>query len=254
MFNLGEYDPDSHGLYISLDSLFDTRLASLDQVDTALALENLQNGWKKRLADVPVGIDAELFKQLYSGRDAHTLGKALETPVFEIVRHWVMEAIKKLSTAPVEQSLKLYVNFFPYQLSKDKAIDLGTVIMEHLATKCNIELINVDPKKICPLTARRYFDGMIMYDAMEWIDSHVETFSQTAIPMVTLYAPAFFAWRLPSEQEMAQFKQDGKDPFKEIEQLSSATVALEFLPIEVFSAKVMDVAVEAIVKELPQTA
>lgn len=231
-------NPHHHELYVDIDAIFDTRLACLEELDVNLALVNLQNGWDRRIADAPLGITEQEFKDLYAVRDANTLSIAVQTPVIEIMRHWLLDAIKQLGEIPLETSLGLSINFFPYRLSKETALDVAEKIRKALKVNIPIDVLFVDPKTITPQVVRQKYDGMIMYDGFKWIKSQEEAFAAVNCPHTTLYVPRFFPDHLPTTEEMTNIRQESKDLFKDMEVNMGPLVALEFLPMHIFSSVV----------------
>ena len=79
MIDLGGFNPYLQGVYIDLDSIFDTRFAVLEQVDPVLALNALKAGWGSRQTDIFEGLDKKLFDALYASRDTSVLAIAPRT-------------------------------------------------------------------------------------------------------------------------------------------------------------------------------
>lgn len=239
MLNLGPSDKFVQGLYVDLDSLFDTRFAILEELSPQLAIDNLLNGWQTRKADVPIGIPLEDFQTLYNLRTDETLGKASQTEVLDLMRHWVADVIKQSVSGTNKTSIRVFVNMFPFQLTQDQAKKLGEQIKAFFPEDVQFTILNVDPKEVTPLVAKKYFAGMFMYDYHEWKEHHAKEggFKDVKLPDTSLYTPSIFHGKMPTENELREFTENKIDVFKEWEMYVSPLIGIEFLPVQVFSTQ-----------------
>lgn len=237
MLDLGTSDKLTQGLYIDLDSIFDMRFAVLEEVSPHLAVENLLNGWNKRQEDAPLGIEKEVYQELYSRRDVATLRHATMTECLDLARHWMADALKQAVASPHPITLRLYVNVFPYQLTKEEASELGEQIRNFFTQDIQLTMVNADPRRLTPETAKRYFSGMFMYDYHLWLEHHAKegNFQHVKIPDVALYTPRLFHGHKPDADQERELAEKKIDVFKEWEAHSSPIIGLEFVPIEMFS-------------------
>ena len=68
-----------HGLYIDIDALLDTRLATLYLVHPELTLHAIASPYEEREEDAFPHVPRELFAKLYAARDVETLQNATTT-------------------------------------------------------------------------------------------------------------------------------------------------------------------------------
>jgi hypothetical protein len=237
--DLGPTDKYRQGLYVDLDSLFDTRFAILEEISPQLALDNLLNGWQTRQSDIPIGIPLEVFKDLYNVRTSETLSKANQTQVIELMKQWVEDIFKQTVSGTKKTIIRIFINVFPFILSETKAKLLGEKIKALFTPDVQFTLLNVDPKLLTPDTVKKYFAGMFMFDYHAWLEHHAneDNFKEIKLPDTSLYTPALFHNQKPSDVEMRPYIESKIDVFKEWEMYVSPLIGIEFLPIQVFSTQ-----------------
>lgn len=238
MLDLGRTDKNSQGLYVDLDSLFDTRFAVLEELSPQLAIDNLLKGWQNRISDEPVGMPLDDFKTLYELRNVETLAKASQTEVADLMRHWVADVSKQtLSNPTINTIIRIFVNVFPYELTQEEATLLGNQLKAYFPEDILVTMLNVDPKRITPEVVKKYFSGMFMYDYHLWKEHHAKegNFKDIRLPDTALYTPAIYHGQKPSESELREFEEKKIDVFKEWEMYVGPLIGIEFLPVQAFS-------------------
>lgn len=240
MLELGPSDAFLQGVYVDMDSLFDTRFAVLEQVDPVLALHNLKNGWNKREQDVFEGIDKKLFDELYETRDNSVLAIAPGTQVVDALRVWVVKALQTIAGSPNGDKVVIFVNVWPYLISKDHARQIGNTVLELVGKTVEIRMINVDIKTICTQTAKRYFSAMFMYEWDVWLETNTTngSFERQRIPDVTLYAPRLLKKGVLTDELRLQLEQSaapGVSLFDYFEMIAGPHIGLEFIEPGFFS-------------------
>ena len=83
-------------IYVDLDSLFDTRLAILDKIDTRYATLVYEAGYCNRTEDAFPRLSKEAFKKLFDDRDNDVLSRALLTNVIGMVKDHIKENVLHL--------------------------------------------------------------------------------------------------------------------------------------------------------------
>lgn len=237
MFNLGPYNDFLQGVYVDLDSLFDTRFAVLEQVDPVLALHNLKNGWNTRVQDVFEGIDKKLFDELYKTRDNSVLAMAPATQIIDAVKTWVTKALETINGSPNGDKVVIFVNVWPYNITKVHAREIGNSVHRLVGQTVDIRMINIDPEKICTKTAKAYFSAMFMYDWDYWLEANTKnaSFEKQRIPDVTLYAPKVYKQGEPSKEELAMIAKSKANMFEQFEMMAGPQVGIEFIDIAFYS-------------------
>lgn len=237
MIDLGPYNQYLQGLYVDLDSIFDTRFAVLEQVDPMLALEALKKGWNTRGDDLVAGIDKKLYDELYATRDNSVLAIAPNTMMMDAVKTWVLKALATIQGSPNGDTVEVFVNIWPYTLDKAKAREIGTTVVDVLGNQVNVHMVNISHEKLCTRTAKRYFSAMFMYDYDMWLESCTKLgyFEQCRIPDVSLYGPKLYKKDVPTEEQQRELDSNKIDLFKHFEMTAGPQVGLEFIEPAFFS-------------------
>lgn len=222
---------ESSILYTDLDSLFDTRLATLHRFGLETVDRVIRNGYFTRICDEFDGVPPEKFQEAYDQRNLETLKQAMITPVIEMINLFAKQTLVAVVASPFRRQPKVYLNIYPYVLDEafEKQIIMGLVA----ATKNNVdvELVNINPEDLTPKYVKENFVQIIMYGYNTWLDIHSanKNFADTQCPQVSLFAPA-----LMRSQEMTKIMK-GQDVFGALETYASLFIKLTMLPATIFS-------------------
>lgn len=230
----------SKGFYIDLDTLYDTRLATLELIDPEVAFYVLENGYHKRQDnDFPL-VGKELFENLYATRDLEVLEKAMPTKALEIIQSFIRAAERDNMESPRVGPIEIYINVYPFKVSKTVAQEMTKTLFETMARTADIHLINMSPEKVTPAFFQKSISVALMYDYGPWLDVHSknDNFRKNQIPDVSLFVPSLYFVGKPSEAELREFERTGPNVFKLIEIGASQIVGLEFVDNEYFNAVV----------------
>lgn len=235
---LGEAPPGLQGIYVDLDSLFDTRLATLEFISQELAIQNAENNWAQRESDLPLHIDKEVYNQAWKLRNKDILRISMQTGCISAIRNWINQAAATAKDSPAPVYLHLYINVWPYSLSQAQARLIGEGISKQIGDMIDVTMVNLSCAALTPRVANTYFSCMFMYDWRTWLDKQAElkNFDKTKIPSVTLYAPRIFLDRLPNEEDEERMKETRMGFFEETEFLASRLIGLEFIESLFFNA------------------
>lgn len=228
----------SKGFYIDLDSLYDTRLATLELIDPELAFYVLENGYHKREDNNFPLVDKKLFDELYAGRDLEVLDKALPTKALEIIQSFIRAAERENMESPRVGPIEIYINVYPYKVAKSVAQEMTKTLFETMARTADIHLINMSPEKVTPAFFSQNISAALMYDYGPWLDVHAknDNFRRNQIPDVCLFVPSLYFVGKPSDAQLREFERNGPGVFKLIEIGASQLVGLEFVDNEYFNA------------------
>lgn len=232
----GALDSGDHFL-VSLDSILDTRLGTLGKIDVALAANALENGYHSRFLDKFEGISVEDFKKAYKERDIDTLKMSVVTNVSFLFRKIIKDSLAIAVQQNKIARINIDVNVWPYTLESQNQIDmLIACVRAHAYANAVVRIISCPPKALKPSIVREQYQLVIMYDWLEWIDSHREYFEKRGVPEVTLFAPQLFAERPPTPEEHHRFG-DGEngDVFRITERIFAPLIRLKLMPVSLFS-------------------
>lgn len=231
------YDKRRQGIYTNLDTLFDTRLACLEEVDVKLAIHALRSHWASRVHDSIPGLPDEVYKQLYDARDVNTLSLAHPTMMMEFIKAWCAKANETMRYTPEPGFCELFVNIWPYKLSRSAARRIGEAISNTAGEEIRITMLNIDPIEISCLDAKRFFSAMIDNDYYRWLNERARTADLTNVKLldVALYVPRIWRGELP-EGDYAKIKDI--DIFAQAEETLKPLIGYEFLDYEYFCTPV----------------
>lgn len=228
-------DQARQGIYTDLDTLFDTRMAAIEEVDLLLSLTLLRDNWCMRVDDTAKPIPDEKYKELYDNRDINTLVKAIPTFISETIRAWCGQALVSIGVTPFPGYCEIFVNCWPYKLTKVQAREYADKLKETLGDSIKITMIQVDPKTITCKDAKLFFSAMFVNDWHDWLEARAVAgdIRATPIPDVTLYAPRVCRGSI-SQSEYDSIK--NVDVFSTVEQKLMPVIGLEFLEVSFFSS------------------
>lgn len=229
---------NTHGIYVDLDSLLDTRLSTLylhKGAEYVKTLLDKKDGYFKRLQDEFSDCSKSDFRNLYERRDKLTLKQAGRTQILVFIKGIILEAISKQTVEAVGAKPKLYLNTYPYKLTEQEDMLFLRLLMELTDKKCDIEIIHKSEKELSLVYAKQNFKVMFMYDYSLWLEAHAESFKTYKIPDVELYGPVLYFGRLPTKEEEVELKVTKKDAFTLMELGSCTYIGLKLIPVSFFS-------------------
>lgn len=226
-------------IYIGLDELLDTRLASLGLIHPTLVIQALENDYHNREEDSFPNMSKKNFKELYDTRDNEVLKISGYCETVPFLQECIQNLLKQALESPFVTEIKLVVNTSPYVLTEDELVTIQNSLRVYCSDLIEIEFINKTDKQ---LTANycKQFSVMIRYSYSEWLDNMAkdESIKQTPLTHVTLFVPALYLSRLPTEQERRNFEADKKSAFDYAEIQFSPFISLKYLPVSIFCVKI----------------
>lgn len=237
-------------LLIELDCLLDTRLATIARISEQSAVEVLKNDYHKRKADwfEPV-VDMDQYTSLYKARDVDTLKLAHPTEGFRFVREMVKLYRKQAvdTNSPYSGKIKIVVNTFPYQLNAELTDLIGRALAVRFGAIASCELVSLSPAELTPELVRARYCMLMMYEYDPWLSMHydidpsklsAEAMKQVLKSLlldVTLFAPAVFYKKPPTQDEVEEVMKDTHHPLEVIEMMGTTMIGLHLLDVTSFS-------------------
>ena len=176
-------------IYLELDSLVDTRLALLYSLSEKTAIEVLPD-YHLRRNDIFGNIPYRLFEELYKLRKKNILEFAIPTKILDILGMMVAE--KRGDVRNIGDKYKLYLNTYPYVLTKeeqDRFSEVITRFIPDLFVECIYETqYSLTPKFITD----KDISDIIMYNGLEWLEKQISLFNIVEHPLInrSLVVPA----------------------------------------------------------------
>jgi hypothetical protein len=232
------------GIYVELDCLLDTRLATLYQIKPELVQIVLDNGYLNRDEDAFYGVPKEVFKEIYDARDKSVLVDAMPTKCMKFITEIAVEVSKQYIDSPYHEGGKLVVNTYPYKLTDEEAKNIIAVLAHKTAKMMDIQLIHQTPDAITPMYVEQSFAAMFMYDSSKWFDVHSknQALAKTKIPDITLFMPAIYFGRKPTEEEIINAIGKKMTGFEVWEISSKAFINATVVSTDIFSVDIDHIA------------
>lgn len=234
--NIIEFDSRRQGIYVNFDSLFDTKLACLEEVNVDLAIHAIANGWSERIWDTVPGFPDDKLKELYDARDVRTLLLAHPTMITDFINQWIKQLHLKAAGNPFTGYCELFINVWPFKMPKQIANRICKTVVDLLDSPVRTTILNIDPQDISALDVKRFFSAMIDVDYGRFLNARCATdLKDCPLPDTVLYAPKIFRGELDSA---TRNQVRNVDVFVQAEQMLAPMIRLEFLDLEFFSSPV----------------
>lgn len=232
------------GIYIDLDSLFDTRLGTLGLVNEALIPLALDQNYMGREQDVFSLLKKETFKQLYDLRDVETLKLSPITSCFKLLNDLVLNTLKIALDSPDCTGAKIYLNIYPYKLSDEEIGDLMDLVVTSTKNQVQVEVIFKAPDELTVDYCEQHLVVLVMYDYNTWLEANVLNggFKKKNLTDLMLVAPKLYLHKVPTPKDLREIGLKGMTPFKAVTILASPMIRLELMDVEVFSVDLSEYA------------
>lgn len=137
-------------IYVELDSLLDTRLATLIRIDEAEASKALELGYRERLSDVwsqlGLNINQDVYAERYRKRDRATLQAARPSGIVPMVHQLVGALGKMADNTPFVEAVTLDVNFWPYQLTEGERQEILAAVRFSVGGDVQVDSVYFSPR------------------------------------------------------------------------------------------------------------
>ncbi len=220
-----------------LDSLLDTRMAVLFNIDPKLAEEALNGDYLTRKTDSFGRLTVEEFKEHYDKRNKLALKTAIKTPIVKLMYEFAFGVLNNSINSPYQTDAKIKVNIYPYDLTASERETLVKTFSFLTDYKAIIEIVSLSPKEITPKMVKEELELLVMYDYTTWLDIHSEheDLKKYRDPEATLLAPALYFREPPDAATLKKLKEENITPFSAIELAAGPYIGLKLLSIESFS-------------------
>lgn len=223
-------------IYVSLDTLFDTRLGAISliqELTPGLVKQHLQrrrDHW---------AINMDQFDNLYRCRDREVLRRSAISNIIYHINTALASIMLMNSQTPTGREAKLYINFHPYDLT----VEERRVIIAGVASRLNyplpIEELHYKPSDLTPGWVGTHLNFMFEYHYYEWLlnDAVTEALPKVGCHNTSLLIPdlVFRGAKTmdPSLKRLLKLKKVSVQQFMTTE--LAPMINLQFLPPEAFS-------------------
>lgn len=231
----------TRGIYIDLDSIFDTRIGTIAEIDPELVPILLDSNYLQRQSDVFGIIEEQTYKDLYKLRDVNTLEVSPYTRIFNVINNIINRLLKTAIDSPFATGAKLYVNTYPYKLSDEF---IGT-LLEFVVTQTNklveVQICNLSEDQLTFSFCKDKFDFLIMYDYNTFLETNINKNEHTKASLNnrTLLAPELYYRNFKEEEILKLYKNNplmsGKTLADIFKMVASPSIILELIEPQYFS-------------------
>ena len=226
------------GIYIAIDALLDTRLATIFLHDKNLVPDILKSNYFNREIDDFKGIDREIFKSLYAVRNKLTLKDSIITRCVILLKEIVSAMVQQAVSSPFHSGPKIFLNTYPYKLDKDEEKIILSALVQVTGKLADIQLVHMTNEDLTPSFLKDNLAVLLMYEYGSWLDAQAENFKKKPCPEISVIVPGIYFDRLPTKDELEEALEKQMHPFKAIEYMSSVMIGLKLHDVELFSASI----------------
>lgn len=228
----------SNRILVSIDALLDTRLGMVLEHKPHLYKHIDMAVYNKRVSDAwlyHIGWDMEEYDVLWAKRTVDVLKQSKPTVLLmEGLWHAILERYAASKLGIEEEKPVVTINFFPYHLTEDEAVEMIECIAE-LYPEVELKYGRWCDKHLNPTYLRKHWDAMIVYDWYSWLGAQAKNL-ENRIPKFVIYRPALISHETVPEA-IDGIISEKSDPFAATKDFMSEYVCLEHLSAELFSAK-----------------
>ena len=224
-------------IYVDLDSILDTRLAVLADIDEDIpkkVLSDLNWYYNRNLDEFP-NIDAKRFKEIYATRTEDVLPLSVMTNIMVLLQSCVKSVLNDQANGLPSADIEFVINCYPYNLDPEEQKAIANAVSYHLAGAYTVEVTSFKIETLTPQFCKEEFCIMIMYDLYQWINCFSDELTKKGIPTVTVISPAIYYNERPTDKDFEKVKKVGVDPFRLTEIALAPAVTLRLLSAEMFS-------------------
>lgn len=223
-------------ILVSLDSLIDTRLGTILDMDPKAFARVVNKFYYERVIDEFNGIDQEEFKRRYAKRDVNTLKKSIITNVTLLLQSLIKSAANEVLRAGPQTRMIIVLNTHPYELTSEERDEMIAAMQTIIGDSCEFECVRIPLEFLTPEIVKSQFSVMVLYEFADWMQMHASAFEHIRMRNVVIYAPMLLQ-KKPTVQEMREFNEKGLDLFESARIAASPAFQLQFLTTDVFSLR-----------------
>lgn len=233
-----------HLIYLELDAILDTRIATIDRIDPDVSKKLVKKGsgyWQRETDDfralVPTW-DHVAYTELYAKRDMETLQRATMTTVMVILNS-LKETLDIQMADQVEvEGYGYEVNCYPYRLSDVEKDHLVLALRHYLGFIATIELIYVPYQQLTLLMIRSRYSEMYLYNLTEWLSAIGENVKGDGrAPDTSMMVPMLYqdSTHIPTLDDYITTNERKLSPAETMKVVFAEYIGLDFITAECFS-------------------
>ena len=164
-----------YSLYTDVDSLYDTRLEVLKLINMAEVNKIILDGsYHNRIKERYGNIPYDMFYPIWRRRNKRIFAKAMNTLIPVLIQQYHNALYVDELFADVKNDIKLYVNIYPYDLSKVER-QMLEVILSIIVPMTKIVTINVPDSELTTHWVAANIGTIFKYNFIEWVNKQMMT-------------------------------------------------------------------------------
>lgn len=220
-------------IYTDLDSILDTRLATIFNVEKNVYKE-IMNGvdniekYLSRKTDSFGKLNNLVFKEIYKRRDKRNIATPLPNRIPLLIHSYIASIIEESTKIP-----KIYLNVYPYKLNGVEKHKLSKSIESIYKNIVDVEILDKPNKEITIKFIHENIGLMIMYNGLKWIEYNMANRSLLSLnlPDVTMIVPKLIDNNIFSKDQIDNI-------FKDQEKTLQPFIQLIFITVRAFSLRI----------------
>lgn len=196
-------------IFLGMDDLYDVRLSFLASISVHKAIQCVQAGYGKRTSDHMLwqhaGLTREQWEDRFRKRPDLVLTRASRSKMYNLLVDLKRESNSAPWADPQTANFEVIVNEWPYRLSKPVQTEQINVMRQFLGPDTKIRFVRVAKKRITPKWLTLNCTHFVLYDFIDWMETHKETDEPGNLLQITFVAPALLQ-DLPSPEDAKVFK------------------------------------------------
>lgn len=239
-------DDTGYDIFVELDALLDTRLATIAKINDEAAQRILDHTeYFDRLNDdfeKYTGIPRNISDDVYKRRDRHTLvredgtANALLTPMVLQLNEIVKSILADGMVRHTPRKFKVIISTSPYTLPREDMDAIAAAIYRHIGEQVPVVCMDISLKDLVPSIIRSNYSGIILYHFNEWLSYHAKEICKTFFPRVTVLAPRLYCADIPDEATQAPKEFNGASAFAITKYGFALNFTLIFMHSSMYSA------------------
>ena len=223
----------THRLLVNLDSILDTRLASIAKVSEELATTILDTGKyhsrrHNNITHISTMADNPTIVNAFNNRDTETLKMAGPTSIISLIKDLVEKYRVNFRTYNDVTKITLDLNTWPYKLNYDEK----EVFKEVLKSELDLNEIKTVFIPIGKMSLQRIavYQTVIWHEIDEWASIHLNSLTFTGARNTVFYHPEILVHDLDNAHKL--------EPLKAGEALKIVLlkyIELECIPLSIYS-------------------
>ena len=142
------------------------------------------------------------------------------------------------ASTPHVSTITLEINLYPYVFTETQVEYIMKAMIAHLGNAASISIVNFDINKLPLKDVAAKYDSIIMYNPVEWLNTHHNELKKGVLKDLTLYLPKINMVRELTDKERKDFSKNVSDIYKFTEMMFVGFIRIVYIPVESYCADV----------------